>query len=60
MANFVALIVEDDRIQRELLSELLSDEGLEGCRMQHRRCSGNCPGLCWNRTPGIRDRYFAG
>ena len=29
MANFIALVVEDDRLQRELLSELLTTKGLE-------------------------------
>ena len=29
MSNFVALIVEDDPLQREVVAELLKDEGLE-------------------------------
>ncbi len=29
MSNFVALVVEDDAIQREVVSELLRDNGLE-------------------------------
>jgi CheY-like chemotaxis protein len=29
MSNFVALVVEDDVFQREILAELLKDKGLE-------------------------------
>jgi CheY-like chemotaxis protein len=29
MSNFVALVVEDDPLQREVLAELLRDQGLE-------------------------------
>jgi DNA-binding NtrC family response regulator len=29
MSNFVALVVEDDALQREVLSEMLRDNGLE-------------------------------
>jgi CheY-like chemotaxis protein len=29
MSNFVALVVEDDAVQREFVSELLKDKGLE-------------------------------
>ena len=29
MSNFVALVVEDDALQREIVSELLRDNGLE-------------------------------
>ena len=29
MSNFVALVVEDDPLQREVVAELLKDEGLE-------------------------------
>ena len=29
MSNFVALVVEDDPLQREVMADLLKDEGLE-------------------------------
>jgi len=55
MSNFMTLLVEDDTFQREILADVLKDDGFEviedhcrGCGVDHR--------INWYRTSGARYR----
>jgi CheY-like chemotaxis protein len=54
MSNFVTLLVEDDVFQREILSDLLKDEGYEvvECTTAEAAELAKCPGPSLLNMPG--------